>query len=77
MSDQHPWWNPEVSVPKDPDPDEFPLDPVMLDLMIECLPPVQGWHDTIAAYWVEQADRDIYLETVEARGYDPLAPAHQ
>jgi hypothetical protein len=73
MTDQPqgaPWWNPEVRIP-DLEP-EFSLDPVMMQLMIESLPPVQGWHDDTARYWLEQAERDVYLETVESRGSDPL-----
>jgi hypothetical protein len=49
-----------------------PLDEVLFDLQIAGLPIDQGWHPDTARFWIAQAERDIYLETVDFTGLDPL-----
>jgi len=47
-------------------------DLLILRLRIEaCAVPMV--HADTARYWVAQLERDIYAETVQALGYDPLA----
>src|SRR5262245_37386258 len=59
-------WFPTVGEPFE----HFSLDPVAMDLWLSALPSNPSrW---ICEEWLRAAGRDIYLETVESKGSDPL-----
>lgn len=46
------------------------LDPIIMDLKMAALPLHPS--EWICQQWIEMAERDIYQETVDSRGFDPL-----